>query len=430
MGFVVFIIYLFCAYIRPYEFYPALQPIHIMQIVGGLGILLTIAYIPMSPSSFRSKQLFYMLLFSGIVLISRVIALHWFGGAINALQEFGVTLAVFLIALINVSTISRLRRTLGVLAIISLVLVFQGVLAVHFGVFQNLLVMKQYVETPNGEMLNRFDRLRATGFLTDPNDLAESLILTLPFIALAWRKRHLMRNFWLVILPIGFLLYGIYLTHSRGALISLLVMIAVAVSWRMGRTAAGFITGIGFTGALLINFTGGRGLASSDASATNRLEAWSVGLQLLKSHPLSGVGYGQFTDFNILTAHNSAVLCFAELGFPGFVVWLTLLLICFAELRSLRRMEPKNALGSELKRHAAAIELAFYGFLTAAWFLSRTYVLTLYLLIALAAASAEIARKNGYRVVGLSGLKLASFSTVMSLGVVMAVYLTIKVAVR
>ena len=40
-----------------------------------------------------------------------------------------------------------------------------------------------------------------------------------------------------------------------------------------------------------------------------------------RSHPFLGVGLGQFGEYHYLTAHNSYLLALAELGFPGMVLF-------------------------------------------------------------------------------------------------------------
>ena len=62
---------------------------------------------------------------------------------------------------------------------------------------------------------------------------------------------------------------------------------------------------------------------------------------MLKSHPLFGVGFGNFADYSDHTAHNSIVVCAAELGLVRVVLLVSVLVPhskrrfgdCFAERR-------------------------------------------------------------------------------------------------
>ncbi len=49
--------------------------------------------------------------------------------------------------------------------------------------------------------------------------------------------------------------------------------------------------------------------------------AAAKGLELLKAHPIFGVGFGNMGDYVGQTAHNSLVVCAAELGLFGLYFW-------------------------------------------------------------------------------------------------------------
>jgi hypothetical protein len=422
-------LYLTLAYIRPFELLPWLGAFHLMQLVGGAGMLLTVLNLPRSRFTFQEKQLYLTLLFLGIVIMSRTLAQRWIGGAIVSFEEVGITGAVFLITIINVYTLQNVRRMIGLLALLSLYLVLQSHLAVRYGFFSDLLLFTQRVSDFSDDLIVR---VRSTGFMTDPNDLAQSLVLAIPFFMFFWRKHSPLRNLFVVLLPICLLLYGVYLTHSRGAIISLAVMLLIASRSALGTVLGGLVSMGGIALGMLINFTGGRAMGSTaDGGTRSRIEFWSTGLEILKHHPFVGVGYRQFVDNNAtMTAHNSVVLCFAELGFPAFCVWVSLILLTILDLNAIRKLPVQSPEDEHLRRCARAIQLSLYGFLTAAWFLSRTYTLTLYLLIAMAAAVVSIARRSGKPLPLVSFPRLASMSMVAAMGLIVLVYMTIKFSIR
>jgi len=396
-----------------------------MQIAGGICIVQTLSYVPMTPVTFRAKQVYLTIAFWGMLAASMVLALRWFGGALHAFDEFGITAIVFFVVVVHAGTAAQLRRILMVVAFLPVMLAIQSIAAIHLGFQHDILILGERLA--DGSVL---ERVRGTGFMKDPNDLSQTLVMAFPFLALAWRKYHLPQNFILVLVPMALMLYAIFLSHSRGAILSLLVILMVAVSRKAGQFVGGAITAAGAVGALAANFAGGRAMAG-DASTTNRVEYWSMGLQMLKQHPFAGVGYDQFSTYNAgMTAHNSFVLCFGELGFPAFVVWIALLLVALVELRSIRKFKLETKADVELKRMAGAIELGMYGFLVSAWFLSRTYVLTLYLLLALSAAVADIARRAGKPLNSPSLLKLGRMSVMASIGLIVLIYATIKFSIR
>jgi hypothetical protein len=116
---------------------------------------------------------------------------------------------------------------------------------------------------------------------------------------------------------------------------------------------------------------------------------------MLKAQPILGVGYGQFLDHHTLTAHNSLVLCFAETGLVGCFFWVALLVVTMIELQRLKDLPGDDEFDETARRWAEGLELSLVGLLTAAFFLSRTFVPTLYLVVGLAAALATIVRAAG-----------------------------------
>jgi len=110
---------------------------------------------------------------------------------------------------------------------------------------------------------------------------------------------------------------------------------------------------------------------------------------MLASRPIFGVGYGQFTDHNPLTAHNSFVLCFSETGLVGYFLWLGLIVLV---TKQLQRAVALTEYGPGEPGLAAPLRNAMAGFLTCAFFLSRSYQPGLYILLSLAISAAYCER--------------------------------------
>ena len=249
------------------------------------------------------------------------------------------------------------------------------------------------------------------------------------------------------------LLYTTYLTHSRGALIALAAVALMAARTQLGTTASMVLAAIFIFGMLALDFTGGRGISATDGA--DRLEAWANGLEMFKSAPLFGIGFNNFADLNGITAHNSFVLCLAELGLLGSTVWMALLVTTTTTLNRIIRMHEKrppgrffgllqlfelgyinfagapggdpqpklgsiilkdksacevqpamvtsNATGSEIKSEpiqpqvvpehwVVAMRIALVSFMASAWFLSRSYTTTMYLVLGLATTTIALQR--------------------------------------
>ena len=144
---------------------------------------------------------------------------------------------------------------------------------------------------------------------------------------------------------------------------------------------------------------------------------------MFRSNPLLGVGYLNFTDHNDLTAHNSFVLCFAELGIVGYFFWLALLVVAILQIEQVRRCEDDDA----LRRHARALVASFAGMLVAAFFLSRSYNPIFYLLIGLAFALYRIAGKSGKTVAVPSLYALSGKVVRLEFASIIVIYILVRV---
>lgn len=440
MGLFLLLLYLACAYVRPMDFFPELAAYRVMLWLGavcGVGAIAGYLLTDKRPS-LRTPQVLLMPTLLAAVVVSRIVQ-GWMGGALIAFEEFGTTVAVFLSIVLVVNSLNRLRAVAVVLVASSIFLAGQAIVSYQFGYDPERFTMSQSISDPSdpppdedtdGSIPDdrpRLERLRSIGFLADPNDFAEALLMVLPILALAWKAGHSIRNFTLVVIPGSVLLYAVYLTHSRGALVGLGIMIFLVAWQRWGLVRAALATVVPVIAGLVLNFTGGRSFSMQDQSNAGRLDAWSAGLEMLRGQPLFGVGYGFFTDYHVRTAHNSFVLCFAELGLVGYFLWLALLLVTAWQLATIMRQPVDSETDLPLKRWANAVQISFYSFLGTALFLSRTYNVGLYLLLAMTVVLFNLARRSERSVRFASIPKLVMGTGALECTSIMAVYGVIRV---
>lgn len=162
-------------------------------------------------------------------------------------------------------------------------------------------------------------------------------------------------------------------------------------------------------------------ISASEESAYGRIDAWYEGIQMLKSSPLFGVGYGMFTDQSVLTAHNSYVLVATEEGLIGLFLWIALIYSCLKGLSILKRKEP------QLINYVAGIEASLFGFLSASFFLSRSYQAILYVMLALASSFIYTSLKKEDYSFKLKDMRIVG---VLSLTVLFIAWITMRVSMR
>ena len=401
MTFFLTLLYIALSYVFPGEIFPALSPYRIPLFVGIVGLTLSLVR-ALVTGRLRVAGLQVLLLAALTItmILSLIFADHWLGGTLNVLQDFGVAVTMFLLVVWNVDSFSKLKIVVVLMCVLSAGLATQGIAAFHFGYKADQLILNEGVDEDEAASdpaaaAASLPRIRGFGDYHDPNDLALGLVSALPLLVLAWQPKRRMHNYFLVILPAAALLYGIFLTHSRGAIVSVLATILFGGMARLGRAKTLLLIVLFVALVAGMNVSGGRAMASEDESAAGRIDSWSEGIQMLKEQPLFGVGYRNYTDHNPLTAHNSFVLCFAELGLVGYFFWLGLIITTFLQILAVRRISAET-LDPAIRKWANGFRLALIAFFAGAFFLSRTYVPILYLLLGLSAAVSELTKEQGF----------------------------------
>jgi putative inorganic carbon (hco3(-)) transporter len=413
VGFALTVFYIAMTIISPDQFGPDWAHYHALQYLAGITFLFSLPNILGNVHLRSSIQTFLLVGFILAIGLSEV-ANGWIGGIVASWQVFLPSAAVFFFIVANVTSIRRLKIVALATIAACLIVVVEALCGYYAGFRGDMFVVHHNLYS-NDEAVGQISRLRGPGFLNDPNDFAQILLIALPLIFILWEKRRRMANLPIVFFPAAVLLWATYLTHSRGALIALAVLALMAARKSIGYIASAILVTALILGLLALDFTGGRGISAIEGA--DRLEAWANGLEIFKSAPLFGIGFGAFTDFNDITAHNSFVLCLAELGLVGSTLWVASLVTSMAGLSRIINDQEKEeivpASTTEAERHeaaafatagdfettseapdrlivpthwAVAIRMALVSFITTGWFLSRGYKTPMYLVVGLATA--------------------------------------------
>jgi O-antigen ligase len=225
-------------------------------------------------------------------------------------------------------------------------------------------------------------RVRYRGVLQDPNELALVLAIGLP-LAFIWseRKHKLLRRGALA-LTLGLVIACTVLTRSRGGQLVLLTVLAAYFIKRYG--ARGLAAGAMFATPLLL--LGGRSGAEASSSTLERLDCWYEALWMGRTHPIAGVGLGQFSELNYLTAHNSYLLTFAELGVPGMLLFSIVFYLSLKIPVVVLQRYPAGSPADVARTWAMALVAAFAGLAVGIFFLSFAYHAVLWIYVGLSGA--------------------------------------------
>ncbi len=465
-------VYLFAVYFRPQQLYPELLLIpNLMDILGALAVGATFLDLAAGrrPRLWQPQiwLLTFFVLWAGFSVAA---ASRWLGGALIAFGDLSINGFVFFIVVLHGAELSRiatLRRTFIAALLVTVAFGFRayywGPRQAEFVLFEKLRAGQTREDAgTTGSAVSRLTagltgrgaqaarqaqaaessdegnanpgrseptvpRLRALGLLNDPNDLAQTLIAALPLVFVSWRPRRHLGNLLLVLLPAGAMLWAVALTRSRGGMVALAALLWFAFAqWASPRWSRA-LRWTGFLGLYLLLILFFR-LGAADESALGRLDAWSEGLQMLKYSPVWGVGFGSFADVHGIVAHNSFVHCFGELGLVGYFLWLGAILATVWHLELIKAAEGGPDGSPELLRWANAASLSLLAFLAGALFLSRTYSVSLFLLVGLGTAIAGVSFSTSH-VPERRSFSLGALTLRTSVLVVVSVVLTYLVVV-
>lgn len=406
MGFRAYMLYVFVLFLRPFEqFAPELMELRPVLILWVLTFLLTLR--DASKVQWGAAESKHYWLLGGMALI--VLASTSFNGGFASLGdgigEYSTPAMLFVLTCMNVITVERFRKTAMLFLFCILTLCLESLYGYHTGwqanklvipqmARENAIVPKDLPEAPADDTSGALIwRIRSVGFLSDPNDFAQSIIVVTPWLLmLGYPNKRAGRRILMMLPWLMCAAYTLMLTHSRGGILGTAAAGLFVI--KMYISTANFIRLLfagGIAAALSMGGLGGdRAMSSKEQSASERIDAWNDGLMMLKSNPLLGVGYGNFTEHHHRTAHNSFVLCFAETGLLGYALWLGMIVVA---MKSLNRITECSEPGSVFSHYACLLRASIVGFLVCAWFLSRTFVPTLYLLLAMSVCLLYATRK-------------------------------------
>jgi hypothetical protein len=408
------------SYLRPQEFFVQLQSVPFLYLFFGLALFGLVIDLKLRKSQLvTAPQLGWALAFSGWALFTILVRLP------STAQEVATELAIpftflFLLAQ-GVQSFRALAIIAGTLLVIVLCLAAVGThqgLA-PFGCFKLDPEAHDASGTYDGrscskdvdcsagdnepdadyvcERVGLFGtssvaegRVRYRGALNDPNELALTLGVGLPFaFAFFERKRSLGR---LCLLALTLTLVGlcVFMTKSRGGQLVFLTVLGVYFYKRYG--ARGLLVGGVFAAPLLLFGGGGRG--DADASSQERLEMMHAALDLLRWYPGRGVGYGQILEYNPLTAHNSYALAGAEGGFPGLVLWTSMIYVSFKVVVTILRRYANDAGAAVARVWALALFASLAGMSVGVFFLSFCYNVVFWIYIGLVGGLYQAARAH------------------------------------
>lgn len=433
MGYLLFLVLNGVLFLRPEELFPSITGLQIYYwvIVTNLVVCVPAIVNQLSGKELIKNPVTFCVLGVFLAIAASHLARFDLWHAREATFEFLKVVLYFLLLVAVINTKERLVGFLATIVVFTLAINTLAVLQYHGAIQIEALtvLMENDYDEVTGER-SQIPRMCATGIFNDPNDLSMIIVASLVICGASLMASSFGSVRFMLIVPIGFLLYALTLTHSRGGLLALLAGCGAIVYVRFGWKTA-FLAGVTTVPVLLA--IGGRQTdisgAMSAGTGRSRTELWSEGLQMLKASPVFGVGYGSYLEHAGQVAHNSFLHTTAELGFLGGFFFLGAFAISAFTLWQLCRKQDQIT-DDTLRQMLPCMCGLLVAYCISMLSLSRCYVLPTYLIVGLVACYLRLTAP-------LAKLERPSFNSyliqrlaIAEVAMIAFTYAFVKVAVR
>jgi hypothetical protein len=394
LAFRALLLLVFIIYIAPQALIPALEPLHLAKVSAGFAVIGYFIHVSRSSARWTvmNREVRLVLVLVSIALLSIPFSI-WPGGSVEfLLDQYSKSIIIFFLVANLLTSFQRYWTFLWTIGV--------------FAAFDAVLGLKNYL---SGSMVFAYGQasLGVSGIASNPNDLALTLNLAIPFLVYLYSMAESSRGrFWAALL-IVINVVGIVISFSRGGFVTLIAFV-LWTAWVYGQRqgmAVFMKTVVGMVAVILVLLLAGpEGYGSrigtisdmdKDQTGSSQ-ERWQMmvgAAQGMLDHPL-GVGLNMnnllLHDMGIgwLGVHNVYLELGAELGFPGLMVFLMLL---YGLLASMKKVRIQYEHIPELAQLAQASGGAMVAYATAAMFHPVSYHFYFYIIAGLIIACRELA---------------------------------------
>ena len=392
------LLYLVIEYMRPQSMYESLAGLP-LALIAILGIIIAFVFEGKKfiNSSFQNTLL---LLYLFWFFISSIFAFN-FDLAWQPLIDF-LKIVIIYFLLTNILTD---QRKLYVFLFVLLLLNFKyAQFAVRIWIGNDFYVDPRGLHEGGGI---------GSGFFQNPNDFGVALnsVLGMSFYLIFYDTKKIFNWFkmrWFHLISIITFPLAALATSSRGAALAFGVA-CLGVWYKSKRKIFGLV--------LLLIVAGGyialipkdnwarfhRMGTDEDKTSQSRLEIWRSGVRMANEHPLTGVGPNNYIYANQenyhsglnQVQHNIFVQAMSELGYPGLILLILIMLGCFINNKKVRLiLNEKKMNNSFLYGLSHGLDISLLGFITNGFFITVLYYPFFWMILILSVSLRNIVKNT------------------------------------
>ena len=358
--------FVYCA--RPEDWVKGLSLVPLAKITGVfafLGLLISLGKTKRKLSDIP-RESWYLLAMIGVLLVSSFLSPIWKGGAVSHTLDFAKLYVAWILTFLLITDFERLRRIIFIQSASVILICTVSIIIGH---------SRPRLEGVIG------------GIYSNPNDLAFSVVLTLPF-CLAFvlsSKNTIAKLMWVGGMLIMAL--ALFMTASRGGFVTLLVA-GTVILWHFGVkgkrifliVASGLVVILMLAvagGPLMTRFSfGGNAETQQAAQANDSYEQRKYLIQRaiygIEHYPLLGLGPRNFAEYSGVwrDVHVTYLQIAVEGGIPSLILYLLFFARGFSNLRKLRK---RKDLDAQTTLFVGALHSSMVGFVVGASFSPEAY---------------------------------------------------------
>ncbi len=388
-AYVALLLFFFLYFARLKDWIPELENVPLAKITGILALLALI----FSVNSIRKRlprEIYLLGFLVAQLFLASALSSVWRAGALETTLDFTKVLIIFVVMSLALNTLERLKQLIYIQAA-------SVAMIAAFTLWKGHLI---------GGRLNGF----LGGAYSDPNDLALSIVVSIPLcLTLLFLARNIVtKALWALLLLV--MTYAVFLTGSRGGFLALSIATLVCL-WEFairGRrryllafaallgvvvlpVASGMVFGR-LKGTFDINDDASAAYTSSQA----RQQLFWRSIEVTKEHPLFGVGPGNFLQISGSwhVAHNSFMQMSAEGGVPALLLYALILWSGFRNVKAVKSFARGQTQKVLLAR---GLQASLAGFVVGSLFATFSYEFFPYMLVAYTTALCALARESAVR---------------------------------